>query len=35
VLQPDSDFLVVDRGGAGENLEESWFDESAQVFLEV
>jgi ureidoglycolate lyase len=35
VLQPDSNFLVVDRGGAGENLEESWFAESAQIFLEV
>jgi ureidoglycolate lyase len=35
VLEPDSDFLVVDRGGAGENLEESWFGESAQIFLEL
>jgi ureidoglycolate lyase len=35
VLQPDHDFLVVDRGGGGENLEESWFDESAKIFVEV
>lgn len=25
VLQPDSDFLVVDRAGGGENLQELWF----------
>jgi ureidoglycolate lyase len=24
-LEPDSDFLVVDRGGPGDNLEEAWF----------
>jgi ureidoglycolate lyase len=35
VLEPDSDFLVVDRGGAGENLDEAWFAESEKVFLEV
>ena len=35
VLEPDHDFLVVDRGGAGENLEEVWFEESAKVLLEV
>jgi ureidoglycolate lyase len=35
VLEPDHDFLVIDRGGAGENLEEVWFDESAKVFLEA
>ena len=35
VLEPDHDFLVIDRGGAGENLEEVWFEESAKIFLEV
>jgi ureidoglycolate lyase len=35
VLEPDHDFLVIDRGGAGENLEEVWFEESANVVLEV
>ncbi len=29
VLQPDSDFLVIDRSGPGENLEEHWFDVAA------
>ncbi len=27
VLQPDHDFLVVDRGGDGDNLVEHWFTE--------
>jgi len=35
VLEPDHDFLVIDRGGAGENLEEVWFEESAKIVLEV
>jgi ureidoglycolate lyase len=35
VLQKDHDFLVVDRGGGGENLEESWFDEAERIFVEV
>ncbi len=26
VLEPDHDFLVVDRGGPGENCDEVWFD---------
>lgn len=26
VLRPDSDFLVVDRGGRGQNCDEVWFD---------
>ena len=26
VLKPDHDFLVVDRGGRGENCDEVWFD---------
>lgn len=26
VLKPDSDFLVVDRGGPGQNCDEVWFD---------
>ena len=25
VLKPDQDFLVVDRGGPGENCDEVWF----------
>ena len=34
VLEPDSDFLIVDRGGEGHNLDEVWFDEGAdKVFL--
>lgn len=28
VLEADSDFLVVDRGGPGDNLDEFWFPES-------
>jgi ureidoglycolate lyase len=35
VLEPDSDFLVIDRGGVGENLEEVWFEASEKIFLEV
>lgn len=30
VLKPDSDFLVVDRGGEGHNLDEIWFPEEAE-----
>lgn len=26
VLKPDNDFLVVDRGGTGQNCDEVWFD---------
>ncbi len=32
-LEAESDFLVVDRGGAGENCDEHWLDESQQVVL--
>jgi len=35
VLEADSDFLVVDRGGPGDNEEEFRFAEDAAVFLEV
>lgn len=36
VLQPDSDFLIVDRGGEGHNLDEVWFDESQKkIFLQA
>lgn len=35
VLESDSDFLVIDRGGVGENLEEVWFAESEKIFLEA
>jgi ureidoglycolate lyase len=35
VLAPDSDFLVVDRGGPGENLEETWFGGDIRVFLDA
>ena len=34
VLEPDSCFLIVDRGGEGHNLDERWFDiEAEKVFL--
>ena len=34
VLEPDSCFLIVDRGGEGHNLDEIWFDnDSEKVFL--
>ncbi|MCA1242821.1 ureidoglycolate lyase [Stappia stellulata] len=33
VLQPSQDFLVVDRAGAGNNLEEVWFPEGETVTL--
>lgn len=34
VLEPDSDFLVVDRGGEGHNLDEVWFtDDQEKVRL--
>jgi ureidoglycolate lyase len=34
VLEPDSCFLIVDRGGEGHNLDEIWFDiEAEKVFL--
>lgn len=35
VLEPDSDFLIVDRGGSGSNLEEIWFNNEAVVQLSV
>ena len=31
VLEPDSDFLIVDRGGEGDNLEEVWFSEDVTL----
>lgn len=31
VLAPSQDFLVVDRDGPGENLEERWFEEQARA----
>ncbi len=34
-LDQESDFLVVDRGGAGENLEEIWFDQGCRLVAEV
>ncbi len=34
VLAPDSDFLIVDRGGEGHNLDEVWFTEKQEkVFV--
>lgn len=33
VLEPDSDFLIIDRGGPGDNLEETSFDDAAPVHL--
>jgi len=35
VLEADSDFLVVDRGGPGEDLEEFWFTEDREIVLEA
>lgn len=36
VLEPDSDFLIVDRGGEGHNLDEVWFEETQKkVFLQT
>ena len=35
VLEADSDFLVVDRGGPGEDLEEFWFTEDQEIVLEA
>jgi len=32
VLEPDSDFLIVDRGGTGMDLEEFWFREDQKIF---
>ena len=35
ILQPNQDFIVADRSGPGENLEEFWFEDgkSAQILL--
>lgn len=34
VMSPDSDFLIIDRGGEGHNLDEVWFTENQEkVFL--
>ncbi|HVJ40644.1 MAG TPA: ureidoglycolate lyase [Dongiaceae bacterium] len=35
VLDPASRFLIVDRKGPGENLEEHWFDEGVNIRLEL
>jgi ureidoglycolate lyase len=35
VLEPDSDFLIIDRGGPGNNLEERAFSDTAGVHLSV
>ena len=35
VLEPDSDFLIVDRGGDGNNLEEHEFPQDAQITLSL
>ncbi len=32
-LRKESDFMVVDRGGDGENCEEYWFDESHKILV--
>lgn len=34
VLEPDSDFFIVDRGGAKMDLQEHWFDEGQDI-LEI
>ncbi len=31
VLQADSDFLIVDRNGPGDNLEETWFEAAVHL----
>ena len=33
VLDPDSRFIIVDRGGAGHNLDEVWLDAGEQLEL--
>ena len=33
-LQPVHDFLVIDRAGPGENLEEHWFDPVAEIVID-
>jgi len=35
VLDPGSRFLIVDRKGAGKNLEEQWFEAGVEIKLEV
>lgn len=35
VLDPASDFLIIDRKGPGKNLEEVWFDADAKVELQL
>lgn len=35
VLVPEQDFLVVDRGGPGENLEEHYFAQDERCFIDV
>ena len=35
VLEADSDFLVVDRGGPGDDLEEFWFAEDTDIVLDA
>ena len=34
-LEAVSDFVVVDRGGGGENCDEYWFPESEEIFLSL
>jgi hypothetical protein len=33
--QPDHEFMVVDRGGEGANLEEIYFPETAEVIIDL
>ncbi len=35
VIEPTQDFLIADRAGPGENLEEVWFDEGAYARLQL
>jgi ureidoglycolate lyase len=35
VLEPKSRFLIVDRDGPGNNLEELWFPEEQQIVIEL
>ena len=35
VLEDESDFLVIDRGGEGHNLDEVWLDDETTTILTI
>jgi ureidoglycolate lyase len=35
VLEDESDFLVIDRGGEGHNLDEVWLDDDTTTILTI